>query len=196
MQFGVCGFLCLKLPPVISLTARNTAELISVEESRTKNVGRVYERVPSYILHIYIWWNLPSLMKDLCGLSSCSLSCMPHPVWALWLNLVQLGNRLSPNRCANIFTHIQTSWHHPSVAQHREYRSRGEFNFAVGHTTTWKIFATFYNFFPLWFTEVPQDDLLPQFLKDGQKKKKKKSSNYASVQHVKFFLTFYFEASF
>lgn len=103
------------------------------------------------LFYIYIFVQLIkslfSLMKDLCRFSSHSQSHMPHPVWAPWLNLVQLGNGLPPNRCANIFA-LHSDWlasprHCWAKSQHQEHRSREDFNHVIGHTDTWKILGAF-----------------------------------------------------
>ena len=62
---------------------------------------------PSYIWYV-LYFHLVG-GNSFSGCHSCSLSRMPPPVWAPWLNLVQLGNGLLPNRLTNIVT-LYSCW--------------------------------------------------------------------------------------
>lgn len=92
---------------LMSLTAWNPTHWVNeCGATRRKCLQALWENSFIYLmctLFLFGWWNLLSLVKDLCERSSCSLSRMSHPVWAPWLNLVQPGNGLLPNRCTDIF---------------------------------------------------------------------------------------------
>lgn len=69
---------------------------------------RIYEKKNP----LFIWYVLYLRLvggNSFRGCHSCSLSRMPLPVWAPWLNLVQLGNGLLPNRLTNIVT-LHSCW--------------------------------------------------------------------------------------